>query len=183
MIKIKWPARLIIIKSVSLICLALLLSTNLFLSGVRVRAAGVKLTNSKGLSVKESLFNFTEAIYDHYSRQDFKYIYQNLHPALQQKLSEEKYCQFQEKNFRRYGVDISDVQIENYRRVGEIPKEFLDYLNQAEHNSIYAVAIRYQLKFNSNGLRQEKILEKEVLIYRQEGQHYLLWDPAIIDKG
>lgn len=174
---------MIIIKSVSMICLALLLSTNLFFPEVRVRAAGVKPTNSEGLSVEETLFNFTEAIYDHYSRQDFKYIYQNLHPAIQQNLSEEKYCRFQEKNFRRYGVDITDVQIENYRRVGEIPKEFLDYLKQTEHNYIYAVAIRYQLKFNSNGFRQEKTLEKEVLVYRQNGQNYLLWDPSIIDKG
>lgn len=127
-----------------------------------------------------SIIDFVSEIYQKYSQEDFKYIYEKLHPALKDIISEKEYISFQEENFRKYGMEISGISIPAEIIKTGIPDKFADLINSDEE--VHRVKVSYEMKFRAVGSEQSHKNEKDVLVLLDDENLYLLWDPSVVNE-
>jgi len=130
-----------------------------------------------GSRIKE----FAVGIYSNYADHNFEYVYNVLHPAIKDILVAEDYIEFQEQNFKKYNLKLSDIVVNEKIENCDIPQEFQEYINKNVGGKVKIINVSYHMKFLNNGQKIGRDINKEVFIYLDKKQNlYLLWDPQII---
>jgi len=169
---------IVIIIATFFICLSLLTAAY---GEDNTKKATAPQTVSPDLS--KEVCQFIEVIYQDYSRGDFSYVYQKIHPLIKKELSEETYIEFQENNFQKYQLKISKVTVKSLVYLTKLPHVFDKYDILSSQGSIIEVDVGYQLNFNYIGGTKQEDIQKKVYLLMEEGRLYLLWDPSVIDKN
>ncbi len=137
--------------------------------------------DNKTLIYKDKdIYSFVEIVYKDYSKKNFKAVYEKLHPVIKKELPEETYVNFQEGNFNKYQLEISNVVVSNFKTLEEIPQNFEKYDLQGEKGLIIEVEVSYHISFKYGGLIKEKDLQKKVYVLYEGINFYLLWDLSVI---
>jgi hypothetical protein len=135
--------------------------------------------NTGERDLNQSIIDFVTKIYQSYSEEDFKFVYEKLHPDLKDIISEEEYIKFQEENFRKYKLEIGKIKVMAEVSETVLPDKFTGLLKTDEE--VYTIKVSYEMKFETAGIEKKHENEKEILIARKDEKLYLLWDPSIVD--
>jgi len=127
----------------------------------------------------QSIIDFVDKIYHRYSEEDFEFIYEKLHPALKEIISEKDYIEFQEENFRKYKLEIGKIKVGTEILEAELPDKFIDIINIKEE--VYTIKVSYEMKFETAGINQDHENDKDVLVVMEDEKIYLLWDPSVVN--
>ncbi len=130
--------------------------------------------------IERDAVKFVEKIYVNYAEQNFSNIYDRIHLGIKDILSEREYIIFNEENFKKYSLKITDIKVENNIKRVTIPEEFQEYIEGKENNGILELYVTYHMSFLYGGKRMERDVGKKVYIFRGQEQDYLLWDPRIV---
>ncbi len=135
------------------------------------------------LSEKEvNLRNFVQEIYLEYSKKNFQYVYQILHPDIKEMITEEEYEYYQDKEFKKYKIKISEIIVGVELEKIEIPNKFKDIVMDIKDKDIYKVPISYKMDLIFAGAEQTRDVDNQVYILIDKQKYYLLWDPSVIKK-
>ncbi|MFP4662008.1 MAG: hypothetical protein ACLFPF_07455 [Halanaerobiales bacterium] len=134
-----------------------------------------------GLSyIERELLDEAQKIYHEYAAEDFSFVYNKLHPAIREIMTEEEYSAYQEEGFDEYQLKINDIRVNPEIEMVELPREFREIINKAEGNKIYRVVVSYEMDFKHAGSRKTRQVDNPVFLLRSDIKYYLLWDPNII---
>jgi hypothetical protein len=132
---------------------------------------------------------FVEYIYANYADENFKEVYANFADELKALITEDEYIDFQKKNFDKYSLEYSNIRIDDLKKMSyeEFKQEFSFLESEGD---FYSLEVRYLLKFNRFGDREEKI-EKRVYLRKNDSninnknskEFQLFWDPEPILKN
>jgi hypothetical protein len=132
---------------------------------------------------------FIENIYADYAAQNFKKVYANFADELKELITEEEYIDFQKKNFDKYSLEYSNIDVNNLKELSydEFKNEF-SFLESK--GKFYSIEVSYLLKFNRFGDREEET-EKKVYLRQNNSmlndektkEFHLFWDPEPILKN
>lgn len=128
------------------------------------------------------LRNFVEKIYLEYAKKNFQYIYQILHPDIKNIITEGEYEYFQDKEFKKYKIQISEVIIGVELEKIDLPNKFKDLSIDTKDKEIYKVPLSYKMELIFAGGEQTRDVDNQVYILIDKQQYYLLWDPSVIKK-
>lgn len=133
--------------------------------------------------------DFIEYIYANYADENFKEVYTNFADELKELVTEEEYIDFQKKNFDKYSLEYSNIRIDDLKKLSY--DEFMQEFSFLEsEGDFYSLEVRYLLKFNRFGDREEEI-EKRVYLRQNDSniqnektkKFNLFWDPEPILKN
>ncbi|HLV10682.1 MAG TPA: hypothetical protein VKY40_10760 [Halanaerobiales bacterium] len=139
-----------------------------------------KLQQHKAV-VEKDICKFMEEIYRDYSATNFRAVYDRLHPEIKNELIVEEYTSFQNQNFEKYKIEITDVSIENPVFLDKLPGEFERYKLLSGDVLVVRVDVNYQFNFTVIGSRQSEEQNKKAYVLQQGENLYWLWDPAVIE--
>ncbi len=128
------------------------------------------------------LRNFAEKIYLEYAKKNFQYIYQILHPKIKEIITEEEYEYFQNKDFKKYKIQISEIVAGLEVEKIDLPNKFKDVIIDIKDKDIYKVTISYKMDLIFAGGEQTRDVDNQVYILIDKQQYNLLWDPSVIKK-
>lgn len=132
---------------------------------------------------------FVEMIYQHYSDKNFNGVYNNFLPLLKEKLAREDYVSFQKKNFKKYNLKYSNINVGKAEKISyqDLPSE-IQFGDQADY--YYKIKVSYQLHFTHLGQKKEEESEKNVYLaekkFLQTGdinRFYLIWNPDPVEEN
>ena len=90
---------------------------NLYKSGIIILIL-IMLWSVTAEAVKKEEFQpdiirgFVEEVYNNYRSKKFENIYQVLYPGIKREVTKDEYIKFQNKNFQKYDLQISDISID-----------------------------------------------------------------------
>ncbi|MGM0419429.1 MAG: hypothetical protein ACQEQG_00370 [Bacillota bacterium] len=131
---------------------------------------------------KTEVKDISENIYMNYQNKNFKEVYQLLHPAIKEILTEDKYVSFQTENSDKYKLKLSNIEIGEIRQINDLPRKYNEYLNQEDYDQAYEVKINYELNFRFVGTTHNRDVETETYIVELENDYYLIWDRSVIEE-
>jgi len=141
------------------------------------------ILNTVELSEEEIyLRSFVEKIYLEYAKKNFQYIYQILHPDIKEFITEEEYEYFQNKEFNKYKIQISEIFVGLEVKEIDLPNKFKDIIIDIKDKEIYKIPLSYKMDLIFVGGEQTRDIDNQVYILKDNQQYYLLWDPSVIKK-
>lgn len=140
------------------------------------------LTFAENTVDKPEIRKMSKNIYVNYQNQNFKEVYNLLHPAIKEVLTEKKYISFQEQNNEKYKLELSNIEIGEIQRIDKLPRKYYEYLDQEDYNHAYEVKIDYELNFRFFGTTHNRDVETETYIVKSENNYYLIWDRSVIGE-
>lgn len=130
----------------------------------------------------DQLNEFVNSIYNNYQEGEFQEVYQQLHPGIQENLTEEEYVNFQEDNKERYQLEISEIEIIEIKTIDKLPSKFNEYLSTEEYEKAYEAKVEYELNFKFLKTNQNKEVDTETYLVKADDQLYLIWDRSVIEE-
>lgn len=128
------------------------------------------------------LRNFVENIYLEYANMNFQYVYQILHPDIKDIITEEEYVYFQNKEFKKYKIQLSEIVVGLEVEKIKLPNKFKDVIIDIKDKQIYKIPLSYKMDLTFAGGEQRREVDNQVYILVDKQQYYLLWDPSVIKK-
>lgn len=135
---------------------------------------------SKEEDPNEVIKEFILKVYDKYQQNEFKEVYEFMHPDIKEKLNKEDYLSFQNENTEKYNLEISEVEVLKVKKTDEWPEAFQEIIKEKDKQNLYEIKIKYKTNYQSSGNEKEKIIEKKTYVVSFKDNNYLLWDPNII---
>lgn len=130
----------------------------------------------------DQLNQFINSIYNNYQKGEFQEVYQQLHPGIQENLTEEEYINFQEDNKERYQLEVSEIEIIEIKTIDKLPSKFNEYLSAEEYEKAYEAKVEYELNFKFLKTNQNKEVDTETYLVKADDQLYLIWDRSVIEE-
>ncbi len=132
---------------------------------------------------------FTEYIYANYASENFEEVYANFADELKKIISEEEYIEFQKRNFNKYSLEYSSIDVNNLEELSY--EEFKNKFSFVESKgNFYSIEVSYLLKFQRLGAREEETKKRVYLRQNNSDinnettkKFHLFWDPEPIVKN
>ncbi len=134
------------------------------------------------LNDSDQLNDFINTVYNHYQEGEFKEVYQLLHPAIQENLTEEEYVNFQQDNTDRYQLKLSEIEIIEINSFDKLPSKFNQYLSEEQYQEAYEAKVEYKMEFRFLGTNQSREVDTETYLAKNNDQLYLIWDRSVIEE-
>ncbi len=130
---------------------------------------------------KSDLKEFTLSVYRNYTSNDYSSVYQYLHPDIKKIVSRDEYINFQQENTDKYQMSIAEVVVEEVTLLASKPVEYRDLITGT--GSYFTVNVNYRLQFEYLGKTIEREIEKDVFLFVDNEEIYLLWNPEVINDN
>ena len=128
----------------------------------------------------ESPEEFTEYIYQNYSQENFKKVYQNFVPELKRVFEEKDYLDFQKENFEKYNLEYTNIEVGEAKKIdyNQVKSKF-NYAD--DFGEYYQLSVSYLLKFDHFGEREEKS-GKKVYLRKIVDTFQVFWNPETVSN-
>lgn len=136
--------------------------------------------------LEKSLQDFAAQIYSDYAAESFEAVYAVMHPSVKALVTEDEYTAFQQRQFSRLRLSISDVEVGEVKHNPRLPASLRAILPADAKEAVYGIEISYQASF-VRGMRFTQRISKTVYAatldpHGHEPTMYLLWDPKSMEE-